>query len=729
MGREGYLPLFETKEAKGRIAFKIYAISVFVGVCMIWVYRATHVPKEGLRWAWFCMFGAEIWFGIYWIFTQSARWRPVYRSTFKERLSHRYEDELPGVDIFVCTADPTMEPPTLVINTVLSVMAYDYPPEKLSIYLSDDGGSDLTFYALLEASHFAKHWIPFCKKFKVDPRSPAVYFGTTSEPHDTEHANQWLSTKNLYEEMANRIDTAVKLGHIPSEIRAEHKGFAEWHSVINSGNHHTILQIIIDGRDPNAVDIEGSALPTLVYMAREKRPQHPHNFKAGALNALMRVSSVISNGPIILTVDCDMYSNNAETVRDVLCLFMDEEKGHEIAFVQFPQNFDNLSKNDIYAHSFKVVLGVELHGMDAFGGPLYIGTGCFFRRESLCGKKYGEDYKEEWKKEMEGRAKGSAMELEDRAKGLASCTCEVNTQWGKEMGLKYGCPVEDVITGLAIQCRGWKSIYLNPTRKAFLGVAPTTLLQTLVQHKRWTEGHLQIFLTKHCSFIQGHGKIKLRLQMGYAIYNAWALNAFPTLCYVAVPSLALLNGISLFPRVSSPWFVPFAYVTISKHGYSLGEGLCLGETIESWWNLQRMWLYKRTASYFFATIDAALQLSGLAKSAFAITAKATDEEVAKRYDQEIMEFGSTSPMFTILATLAMLNFFCLIGAIKRVAMGDEMGDMEALVLQFVLCGVLVIINWPIYQGLFLRKDMGRLPISVAFTSIGLAALACLMPIY
>ncbi|XP_058112687.1 cellulose synthase-like protein E2 isoform X3 [Magnolia sinica] len=658
MGREGYLPLFETKEAKGRIAFKIYAISVFVGVCMIWVYRATHVPKEGLRWAWFCMFGAEIWFGIYWIFTQSARWRPVYRSTFKERLSHRYEDELPGVDIFVCTADPTMEPPTLVINTVLSVMAYDYPPEKLSIYLSDDGGSDLTFYALLEASHFAKHWIPFCKKFKVDPRSPAVYFGTTSEPHDTEHANQWLSTKNLYEEMANRIDTAVKLGHIPSEIRAEHKGFAEWHSVINSGNHHTILQIIIDGRDPNAVDIEGSALPTLVYMAREKRPQHPHNFKAGALNAL-----------------------------------------------------------------------VELHGMDAFGGPLYIGTGCFFRRESLCGKKYGEDYKEEWKKEMEGRAKGSAMELEDRAKGLASCTCEVNTQWGKEMGLKYGCPVEDVITGLAIQCRGWKSIYLNPTRKAFLGVAPTTLLQTLVQHKRWTEGHLQIFLTKHCSFIQGHGKIKLRLQMGYAIYNAWALNAFPTLCYVAVPSLALLNGISLFPRVSSPWFVPFAYVTISKHGYSLGEGLCLGETIESWWNLQRMWLYKRTASYFFATIDAALQLSGLAKSAFAITAKATDEEVAKRYDQEIMEFGSTSPMFTILATLAMLNFFCLIGAIKRVAMGDEMGDMEALVLQFVLCGVLVIINWPIYQGLFLRKDMGRLPISVAFTSIGLAALACLMPIY
>jgi hypothetical protein len=28
-------------------------------------------------------------------------------------------------------------------------------------------------------------------------------------------------------------------------------------------------------------------LPTLVYMAREKRPQWPHNFKAGAMNALV----------------------------------------------------------------------------------------------------------------------------------------------------------------------------------------------------------------------------------------------------------------------------------------------------------------------------------------------------------------------------------------------------------------------------------------------------------
>lgn len=89
---------------------------------------------------------------------------------------NRYDNDLPRVDVFVCTADPIIEPPTMVINTVLSVMAYDYPPEKLAVYLSDDGGSDITFYAAVEAARFAEHWVPFCRKFKVEPRSPEAYF-------------------------------------------------------------------------------------------------------------------------------------------------------------------------------------------------------------------------------------------------------------------------------------------------------------------------------------------------------------------------------------------------------------------------------------------------------------------------------------------------------------------------------------------------------------------------
>ena len=104
-------------------------------------------------------------------------------------------EKLPGVDIFVCTADPTLEPPTLVVNTVLSAMAYNYPTDKLSVYLSDDGGSELTFYALLEASRFSKHWIPFCKKFKVEPRSPQGYFVQHNDSQDITYAHEWLAIK------------------------------------------------------------------------------------------------------------------------------------------------------------------------------------------------------------------------------------------------------------------------------------------------------------------------------------------------------------------------------------------------------------------------------------------------------------------------------------------------------------------------------------------------------
>ncbi|KAF6153812.1 hypothetical protein GIB67_001045 [Kingdonia uniflora] len=638
---------------------------------------------------------------------------------------NQYGNKLPCVDIFVCTADPTMEPPMLVINTVLSVMAYDYPPEKLSVYLSDDGGSDLTFYALLEASRFAAHWLPFCKIFNVEPRAPEVYFAEKSKPRND---REWLTIKKLYEEMKQRIEAEVKRGTISEELRRSHKGFFEWSSRVRKGDHQTILQILIDGRNRNAVDIEGYALPSLVYLAREKRPQHPHNFKAGAMNALIRVSSEISNGQVILNVDCDMYSNDPKSLKDALCFLMDEESGHEIAFVQFPQNYNNLTPNDIYGNGSIVVNKIELAGIDGYGGSLYIGTGCFHRRESLSGKKYTKEFRGELNIDFDRKVGMSLSELEEKSKALADCISEQNTQWGKEMGLKYGCPVEDIISGLAIQCRGWKSIYYNPDKRAFLGIAPITLDQSLVQHKRWSEGMFQIAFSSYCPFTYGYGKIRLGLQMGYCVYCLWAPNSFPVIYYVVVPPLCLLNGISLFPKVSSIWFVPFAYAFIANTVFSLVEALYCGDTLTGWWNLKRMWLMRRTSSYLLSFIDSIVKKFGSFPTTFALTTKVVEDDVYKRYEQEILEFGS-SPMFTIIATLALLNLFSLFGGLWRVFMGVGSVAMESLISQIVLCGLMVAINAPIYIATFFRKDKGRMSTSVTLMSVGLALLACVIPIY
>lgn len=179
-------------------------------------------------------------------------------------------------------------------------------------------------------------------------------------------------------------------------------------------------------------------------------------------------------------------------------------------------------------------------------------------------------------------------------------------------------------------------------------------------------------------------------------------------------------------QISSPWFLPFAYVIIVMHIYGLAEFLWSGGTIMGWWNDQRMWLYKRTSSYLFAVIDSILKLLGFTDSGFIISAKVADQDVSQRYEKDIMEFGISSPMVTILSTVALLNLFCLIGVVKEAFLGEGiMRVYKTVTLQSVLCGFLVLINLPLYQALFLRKDKGKIPISLAVKSIAFALFACI----
>jgi hypothetical protein len=95
---------------------------------------------------------------------------------------------------------------------------------------------------------------------------------------------------------------------IPSDSQSE-PAFVPWSQVF--------LQ-----PDGDTVDIEGNPLPRLVYVSREKRPGYDHNKKAGAMNALIRASALITNAPFILNLDCDHYVNNCNAFREVrsVCL-------------------------------------------------------------------------------------------------------------------------------------------------------------------------------------------------------------------------------------------------------------------------------------------------------------------------------------------------------------------------------------------------------------------------
>lgn len=72
--------------------------------------------------------------------------------------------------------DPLKEPPLITANTVLSILALDYPVDKVSCYVSDDGAAMLSFESLVETADFARKWVPFCKKYSIEPRAPEFYF-------------------------------------------------------------------------------------------------------------------------------------------------------------------------------------------------------------------------------------------------------------------------------------------------------------------------------------------------------------------------------------------------------------------------------------------------------------------------------------------------------------------------------------------------------------------------
>ena len=62
----------------------------------------------------------------------------------------------------------------------------------------------------------------------------------------------------------------------------------------------------------------------------------------------LRVSGIMSNAPYLLVLDCDMYCNDPLSAKQAMCFHLDHEISSSLSYVQFPQIFYNVSKNDIY---------------------------------------------------------------------------------------------------------------------------------------------------------------------------------------------------------------------------------------------------------------------------------------------------------------------------------------------------------------------------------------------
>ncbi|XP_049397122.1 cellulose synthase A catalytic subunit 2 [UDP-forming]-like [Solanum stenotomum] len=353
-------------------------------------YRILHPVHDAIG-LWLTSIICEIWFAVSWIFDQFPKWVPIQRETYLDRLSLRYEkegkpSELAHIDVFVSTVDPLKEPPLITANTVLSILAVDYPVDKVSCYVSDDGAAMLTFEALSETSEFARKWVPFCKKFSIEPRAPEWYFAQKVDylknTVNPSFVRERRAMKRDYEEFKVRINGLVSIAQKVPEDGWTMQDGTPWPGN-NVRDHPGMIQVFL-GHD-GVRDIEGKVLPRLIYVSREKRPGFDHHKKAGAMNALMRVSAVISNAPYLLNVDCDHYINNSKALREAMCFMMDPTSGKKICYVQFPQRFDGIDRHDRYSNRNVVFFDINMKGLDGIQGPIYVGTGCVFRRQALYG--------------------------------------------------------------------------------------------------------------------------------------------------------------------------------------------------------------------------------------------------------------------------------------------------------------------------------------------------------
>ncbi|KAK7302969.1 hypothetical protein RJT34_13866 [Clitoria ternatea] len=353
-------------------------------------YRVTN-PVDSAFGLWLTSIICEIWFAFSWVLDQFPKWYPINRETFIDRLSARFERpgepcQLAAVDFFVSTVDPLKEPPLITANTVLSILAVDYPVEKVSCYVSDDGAAMLTFESLVETADFARKWVPFCKKFSIEPRAPEFYFSQKidylKDKVQPSFVKERRAMKRDYEEFKVRINALVaKAQKTPDEGWTMQDG-TSWPGN-NSRDHPGMIQVFLG--HSGAHDIEGNELPRLVYVSREKRPGYQHHKKAGAENALVRVSAILTNAPFILNLDCDHYVNNSKAVREAMCFLMDPVVGRDVCYVQFPQRFDGIDRSDRYANRNTVFFDVNMKGLDGIQGPVYVGTGCVFNRQALYG--------------------------------------------------------------------------------------------------------------------------------------------------------------------------------------------------------------------------------------------------------------------------------------------------------------------------------------------------------
>lgn len=810
-----------------------YRLLIFIRlIVMIFflTWRWRH-PNVDAVWLWLMSVICEVWFAFSWLLDQIPKFYPINRSTDLEVLRDKFElpspsnptgrSDLPGVDLFVSTADPEKEPPLVTANTILSILAVDYPVEKLACYISDDGGALLTFEAMAEAASFADLWVPFCRKHDIEPRNPEIYFSLKGDPTKNKKRSDFVKDRRRVKREYDEFK--VRINGLPDSIRRRSDAFnareemkmlkhmresgadpmepikvqkatwmadgthwpGTWAAPTGDhakGDHAGILQVMLKppSSDPllgvsddkildfGDVDIR---LPMFVYVSREKRPGYDHNKKAGAMNALVRSSAILSNGPFILNLDCDHYIYNCKAIREGMCFMMDRG-GEDICYIQFPQRFEGIDPSDRYANHNTVFFDGNMRALDGIQGPVYVGTGCMFRRFALYGfdppqhSKVGQkgtemvalrasDFDPDLDVNLLPRRFGNSTMLAEsipvaefqgrpiadhpavkfgrppgalrapreqldaatvaEAVSVISCWYEDKTEWGDRVGWIYGSVTEDVVTGYRMHNRGWRSVYCITKRDAFHGSAPINLTDRLHQVLRWATGSVEIFFSRNNPFL-GSRRLKFLQRLAYLNVGIYPFTSLFLIVYCFLPALSLFSGQFIVEQVNVVFLVYLLTITLCLIGLAILEVKWSGISLEDWWRNEQFWLISGTSAHLAAVVQGLLKVIAGIEISFTLTSKSAGEDNDDIYaDLYLVKWTSLMIPPTVIG---MVNIIAIVVAFSRTVYSANPQWSKFIGGGFFSFWVLAHL-YPFAKGLMGRR--GKTP-SIVFVWSGLIAI-------
>ncbi|GER50073.1 cellulose synthase family protein [Striga asiatica] len=629
------------------IVFRMIALALFLA------WRVQN-PNRDAMWLWGISIVCEIWFAFSWLLDILPKFNPINRAADLSALKDKFEtpsssnptgrSDLPGMDVFISTADPEKEPPLVTANTILSILAVDYPIEKLSVYISDDGGAILTFEAMAEAVKFAEIWVPFCRKHDIEPRNPDSYFSQKTDPTKNKKRPDFVKDRRWIKREYDEFK--VRINGLPDVIRKRCKMYNK--------NEELQEQKLVREKNNGVLPTDHKSQVTkATWMADGTNwPGTCWSCDSGNMRALDGLQ-----GPVYVGTGC-MF--------------------RRYALYGFPPPRANeysgwIGQNKTPAKTIKPSQQEDEEPLTAshpdLDLPKKFGNSTMFTDSITVAEFQGRPLADHFSVKN-GRPPGALLvprpplDAPTAAEAIAviSCWYEDNTEWGDRVGWIYGSVTEDVVTGYRMHNRGWRSVYCITRRDAFRGTAPINLTDRLHQVLRWATGSVEIFFSRNNALL-ATPRLKFLQRIAYLNVGIYPFTSIFLVVYCFLPALSLFTGQFIVQSLDISFLLYLLIITLCLVCISLLEVKWSGIGLEEWWRNEQFWVIGGTSAHLVAVLQGLLKVVAGIEISFTLTSKSAGEDVDDVYaDLYIVKWTG---LFVVPLTIIIVNLVALVIGFAR----------------------------------------------------------------